>query len=106
MEIQNKKMLLIGGGIAALGLITFLVIKKKNSGTTSVGGVTSGGCPTGLVPCSNNRSKCYDPMANYVMDPCKAVGGAASSAIDPLYQIVDGFIKLFKKKPATPTQTV
>jgi hypothetical protein len=103
MEIEKKKMLLIGGGIAALGIITFLVVKSKNSGTTGGGGVTSSGCPTGLVPCSNNRSKCYDPMANYVMDPCKAVGGAASSAADPLYQIVDGFIKLFKKKPATQT---
>jgi hypothetical protein len=96
MEIQNKKMLLIGGGIAALGIITYLVVKKGNSGTIGGGGVTASGCPTGLVPCSNNRSKCYDPMANYVMDPCKAVGGAASSVADPVYQIVDGFIKLFK----------
>jgi hypothetical protein len=39
-------------------------------------------------------------MANYVIDPCKAVGGQESVA-DPFYQIVDGFIKLFKKKPAT-----
>jgi hypothetical protein len=106
MEIQNKKMLLIGGGIAALGLITFLVLKKKNSGTIGGGGVTASGCPTGLVPCSNNRSKCYDPMANYIMDPCKAVSsGSVSNATDPVYQIVDGIIKLFKKKPTTP-QTV
>jgi len=102
MEIQNKKMLLIGGGIAALGIITFLVIKKGNSGTTG-GGVTASGCPTGQVPCSNNRTKCYDPMANYIMDPCKATGIAASNTTDPVYQIVDGIIKLFKKKPATQT---
>ena len=103
MEIQNKKMLLIGGGIAALGIITFLVIKKGNSGTTGGGGVTASGCPTGQVPCSNNRTKCYDPMANYIMDPCKATGTAASNTTDPVYQIVDGIIKLFKKKPATQT---
>lgn len=103
MELQNKKMLLIGGGIAALGIITFLVIKSKNSGTTG-GGVTASGCPSGLVPCSNNRSKCYDPMANYIMDPCKVGGGSAgTSSSDPIYQIVDGVIKLFKKKPATQT---
>ena len=104
MEIQNKKMLLIGGGIAALGLITFLVIKRKNSGTMSSGVTTASGCPTGQVPCSNNRSKCYDPMANYVIDPCKAGGsGSTSNTTDPVYQIVDGIIKLFKKKPATQT---
>jgi hypothetical protein len=104
MEIEKKKMLLIGGGIAALGIITFLVIKRKNSGTIGGGDVTASGCPTGLVPCSNNRSKCYDPMANYIMDPCKSVGsGSTSNATDPVYQIVDGIIKLFKKKPATQT---
>lgn len=105
MEVQNKKMLLIGGGIAALGIITFLVIKKGNSGTIGGGGVTASGCPAGLVPCSNNSLKCYDPMANYIMDPCKAVGsgGSVGTSSDPVYQIVDGFIKLFKKKPATQT---
>jgi hypothetical protein len=100
MEIKNKKMLLIGGGIAALGLITFLVVKSKNSGTTSGGGITSG-CPSGQVPCSNNRTKCYDPMANYTIDPCKSISSTSSS--DPIYQIVDGIIKLFKKKPTTQT---
>lgn len=99
-------MLLIGGGIAALGIITFIVIKKGNSGKIGSGSTASGNCPSGQVPCSNNRLKCYDPMANYIMDPCKAVGSTTTSTTDPVYQIVDGIIKLFKKKPATQTQTV
>lgn len=27
-------------------------------------------CPSGTVPCANNKNKCYDPSANYIQDPC------------------------------------
>lgn len=98
--MEKKKMLLIGGGIAALGLVAFYLVKRGNSGTISTSTSTSGNCPAGQVPCSNNRLKCYDPMANYLVNPCTSAGASANNS-DPIYQIVDGVIKLFKKKPAT-----
>jgi len=96
-------MLLIGGGIAALGLVAFYLVKKGNSGTISSSNTASGNCPAGQVPCSNNRLKCYDPMANYAVNPCTST--TSSNTTDPIYQIVDGVIKLFKKKPAANAPT-
>jgi hypothetical protein len=108
---KNQKMWLIGGGIAALGLLTYVVVSKKNTSTlppdTRIGG--TGTCPAGQVPCSNNRLKCYDPMANYLVNPCTATTNTTNPTkptiqnpiATPIAEIVDGIIGLFKKKPAT-----
>ena len=93
-------MLLIGGGIAALGIVAYLLVRKGNSGTITTSNTTIGNCPAGQVPCSNNRLKCYDPMANYLVNPCTSTS-TPTSGTDPVYEIIDGVIKLFKKKPST-----
>lgn len=108
---KTQKMWLIGGGIAALGLVTYLVVSKSN--TTSMSNTTtitpSGSCPSGQVPCANNRLKCYNPMANYTLDPCASLGtntGINNTAANPIAEIVDGIIGLFKKKPVATTPVV
>lgn len=35
------------------------------------GGGLSEGCPKGMVQCTKNPKKCYDPNVNYVMNPCR-----------------------------------
>lgn len=101
---KNKKMLLIGGGIAALGLVTVLYIKSKNTSTLGTSSIsTNGNCPAGQVPCANNRLKCYNPSANYIVDPCAVTGGNQlnNPIANPIAEIVDGLIGLFKKKKTT-----
>ena len=98
----------IGGGIAALGLLTIYLVKKGNSGTTSNNVLASGNCPAGQVPCANNKYKCYDPTANYLLNPCATATTPAPTnptTNDPIVEIVDGVIKLFKKKPAASQPT-
>jgi hypothetical protein len=102
--MDKKKMLLIGGGIAAVGIVAYLLVRKGNSGTISTSNTSSGNCPAGQVPCSNNRLKCYDPMANYLVNPCTS-SNTSNNTTDPVYQIIDGVIKLFRKKPATTAPT-
>ena len=95
----------IGGGIAAVGIIAYMVYSSKNTGINSMTSstLTPGVCPAGQVPCSNNRLKCYNPSMNYVTDPCGTT--SASSGNDPIVQIVSGIIGLFKKKPTQTTTT-
>jgi len=99
-------MLLIGGGIAAVGIVAYLLVRKGNSGTIA-NNTINGSCPAGQVPCSNNRLKCYDPMANYVINPCSTPNTTPTtpSTNDPVVEIIDGVIKLFKKKPAATAPT-
>jgi hypothetical protein len=105
---KNKKMLLIGGGIAALGIITYLIVSNKNKTTSNTSVLTSvGNCPAGQVPCSNNKSKCYNPSLTYVIDPCATITNTkqtntnTNTTLNPIAEIVDGLFNLFKKKPAT-----
>lgn len=102
--MDKNKMYWIGGGIAAAGIVAYMVYSSKNTGLTSTTSttLTPGVCPAGQVPCANNRSKCYNPSVNYVVDPCG--GATAASGNDPIVQIVSGIIGLFKKKQATPAQ--
>ena len=102
--MEKKKMLLIGGGIAAVGIVVYLLVRKGNSGTITNTNTNLGNCPAGQVPCSNNRLKCYDPMANYEVNPCTSTSKSTNTT-DPVYQIIDGVIKLFRKKPATTAPT-
>jgi hypothetical protein len=103
---KNQKMWLIGGGIAALGLLTYVVLSKKNTSTLNNNTTTitpSGACPAGQVPCSNNRLKCYNPSANYTVDPCGTTSVATQNPLaNPIAEIVDGIFGLFKKKTSTP----
>lgn len=100
---KNQKMWLIGGGIAALGILVYAVVSKKNtsslSNTSTIG--PNGSCPPNQVPCGNNAMKCYNPSANYIVDPCasatstKKINNPIST---PIAEIVDGIIGLFKKQ--------
>jgi hypothetical protein len=99
---KNQKMWLIGGGIAALGVLVYAVVSSKNTSTLSNTStiLPNGTCPSGQVPCNNNAMKCYNPSANYVVDPCAT---ASTSKLNnpiatPIAEIVDGIVGLFKKK--------
>lgn len=103
---KKQKMWLIGGGIAVLGLLTYLVVSKKNTSTQSnTSSITLGGtCPSGQVPCNNNKLKCYNPNANYVVDPCASISTLPTTQnqlANPIAEIVDGIFGLFKKKQVT-----
>lgn len=95
--MEKDKMYLIGGGVAVAGIIAYMLYTSKNTGNAT--NVST--CPSGQVPCSNNRLKCYNPLTTYATDPC----ATAVSTTDPISQIVSGIIGLFKKKPATTSTT-
>jgi hypothetical protein len=98
---KKQKMLLIGGGVALAGIVAVYLISKKNTGVVSsnTSMSTNGVCPQGMVPCSTDKNKCYNPTANYVLDPCATPSSQQSpiSTQNPVVQIIDGVIKLFKK---------
>ena len=77
MEKSSKKILIGAGVIAGLALIYFALSYpfKPNIGTM-VAGTTGGGttCPQGEIKCKSS-DKCYNPNAQYIVDPCAA--GAA-----------------------------
>jgi hypothetical protein len=103
--MEKNKALLIGGGIGLAAIIAVYYFTSKNSGvmsnTTTL--IAPGTCPAGQVPCNNNRLKCYNPSANYTIDPCATTSVVTNPSANPIAEIVDGIIGLFKKKPATPT---
>jgi hypothetical protein len=100
---KNQKMWLIGGGIAALGVLVYELVSQKNtsnlSNSSTIG--PNGTCPSGQVPCGNNPMKCYNPSANYIVDPCASASSNTKKINNPIAtpiaQIVDGIIGLFKK---------
>lgn len=106
---KKQKMLLIGGGVALAGIAVVYLITKKNTGVVpgNISMTTNGVCPQGMVPCSTDKNKCYNPAANYVLDPCATpVQQSPISTQNPIVQIVDGLFKLFKKRQpiaAAPT---
>ena len=80
MNKDLKNGLLVAGSAILLYLLYKQVTKKSD---------ISSGCPSGLKPCNSNPSKCYDPNVNYIMDPCKAVGGSPIEVDLPIESPVD-----------------
>lgn len=72
--MTKQQKMWLGVGVLALAAVAYFATKKKAQATTPQEG--SGGsettqtiCPQGEVKCASS-DKCYDPNANYLVDPC------------------------------------
>jgi len=70
--MTKQQKVFLGIGLIAVGAIAILAFTKKSSVvTTSQGGQDEQNtCPSGEKPCENNPKICFNPNANYIVDPC------------------------------------
>lgn len=75
-QFKTKENLALWVGLALLGLGAFALMSfsKKTtppSDNSEEEPTPSSKCTEGERPCENGSGKCYNPNANYAVDPCR-----------------------------------
>jgi hypothetical protein len=79
MKTQTK--LIIGLGIVGVAIYLIAnknsksssVLKLMDDDTTLTAISNLNVCDKGMLPCSNNNTRCYDPKVDYAIDPCRVI---------------------------------
>lgn len=78
MDVKTKNAVLVGGVLLVLGAFALMSFTNKKSTPPPSDSEDEPNpfpqgrrCPEGEKPCTGNPSKCYNPLANYAVDPCK-----------------------------------
>lgn len=78
--MNNQTKVLIGVGLVAVVLylvanpknkLSSSILKLMDDDTTLTAMSNLSVCSKGEIPCKGDNTKCYDPKANYYVNPCR-----------------------------------
>jgi hypothetical protein len=75
--MKNKQIFIVAGvsALAFYGLYLLMRTAKPIGNEVVVNK-----CQAGEIACSNNPKICFDPVANYIIDPCGAINDINQTA--------------------------